>query len=417
MTEITLLPGVRSGSAKAPSSKSQAHRLLICAALGNEEINVNCGEVSKDIAATAKCLNALCADIAETAPGNFHISEKCENIEPAVLFCGESGSTLRFLIPVCGALGKSVIFKMEGRLPDRPLAPFDSLLRGHGMSIEKKGDELHVSGKLQSGVFEIAGDVSSQFISGLLFALPLLDGNSIIRITGKIESEAYITMTENAVSAAGILFEKNGSEYKISGNQCYKLPDGSSAEGDYSNGAFFLCMGALSDEGILIKNLPETSAQGDKEILNTLRRFGADICTSGDEISIKKGTLKGIRIDASGIPDLVPVLATLAAAADGETEIYNAARLRLKESDRLTATAELITNLGGEVEELPDGLIVRGGGLRGGKIDSFNDHRIAMSAAVAACICTEAVTVCNPECTQKSFPLFWESFQGLERKA
>lgn len=417
MTEITLLPGTRYGSVRAPSSKSQAHRLLICAALGKGETSVYCGEVSKDIAATANCLNSLCADISETDAGLFRISAKAESSEPALLPCSESGSTLRFLIPVCGALGKSVVFKMEGRLPERPLAPFDSLLRGHGMSIEKKGDELHVSGKLQSGVFEIAGDISSQFISGLLFALPLLNGDSTIRITGKTESQAYITMTENAIEKAGIRFEKIGNEYTVFGRQSYTLPDGSSAEGDYSNGAFFLCLGALSDEGIRVKNLPECSAQGDKEILNILRRFGADICTSGDEISVKKGALKGIRIDASGIPDLVPVLATLAAAAEGETEIYNAARLRLKESDRLRATAELITNLGGEVEELPDGLIVRGGGLRGGKIDSFNDHRIAMSAAVAACICTEAVTVCNPECTQKSFPLFWESFQGLERKA
>lgn len=417
MTEITLLPGVRFGSVRAPSSKSQAHRLLICAALGKGETSVYCGEVSKDIAATANCLNSLCADITETDAGFFRVSAKTESSEPALLPCGESGSTLRFLIPVCGALGKSVIFKMEGRLPERPLAPFDSLLRGHGMSIEKKSDELHVSGKLQSGVFEIAGDISSQFISGLLFALPLLDGDSTIRITGKTESQAYITMTENAIEKAGIRFEKRGNEYTVFGSQSYKLPDGSSAEGDYSNGAFFLCMGALSDKGITVRNLPDNSLQGDKKIADILKCFGAEISVGKNEITAKKSRLHGIEIDASEIPDLVPVLSVLACAAKGETKIYNAARLRIKESDRLRATAELITNLGGEVEELPDGLIVRGGGLRGGKIDSFNDHRIAMSAAVAACICTESVTICNPECTQKSFPLFWESFQGLERKA
>lgn len=401
MSEITLLPGIRSGAVRAPSSKSQAHRLLICAALGNRQVSVDCGEISKDIAATAKCLDSLCA----------------KSDEPALLYCGESGSTLRFLLPVCGALGKTAVFKMEGRLPERPLVPFDALLREHGMSIEKTGNELHCSGKLKSGVFEIPGDVSSQFISGLLFALPLLDGDSTIRITGKIESKAYITMTEEAVSAAGIRFIKSENEYTVFGGQSYALPEGFSAEGDYSNGAFFLCMGALSPEGITVKNLPEKSSQGDMEILNILRRFGAEISSDGDEITVRKQKLLGIEIDASGIPDLVPVLAVLACAAEGETKIFNAARLRLKESDRLCATAELITSLGGDVTELPDGLIIRGGGLHGGRVNSYNDHRIAMSAAVASCICDDAVTVTDPECTQKSFPLFWESFAKLERKA
>ena len=413
MTEITLLPGMRSGTVRAPSSKSQAHRLLICAALGENGCTLNCGEKSKDISATAECLRALCADIKELFTGIYRVTP-CEKADGAILPCGESGSTLRFLIPVCGALGKSAVFKMEGRLPERPLAPFDELLCSHGMSIERKGDELHVSGKLQSGVFEIAGNISSQFISGLLFALPLLEGDSKIRITEKIESRAYIGMTESAIEKAGIRFEKTDNEYTVFGGQKYSLPD-SSAEGDYSNGAFFLCMGALSNEGITVKNLPEDSLQGDKKIADVLKRFGAELRVCRNEITAKKGSLHGIEIDASEIPDLVPVLSVLACAAEGETRIYNAARLRLKESDRLTATAELIKNLGGKVCEEPDGLIIRGGGLKGGRIDSFNDHRIAMSAAVAACICTEAVTVTAPECTQKSFPLFWESFDQLER--
>lgn len=397
MTEITLSPGARCGSAVAPPSKSQAHRLLICAALGDKNVSVNCGEASKDIAATAGCLDALRS-----------------KAEPAVLACGESGSTLRFLLPVCGALGKTAVFKMEGRLPERPLHPFDALLISRGMSIEKRGDELYASGRLQSGVFEIAGDISSQFISGLLFALPLLDGDSEIRVTGKTESKAYITMTENALKLSGIRFEKHDNGYRVFGNQRYNLPDGISAEGDYSNGAFFLCMGAVSQRGIRVGNLPESSLQGDMEIVEILRRFGAEVSINGDEISVRKAALHGIEIDASGIPDLVPVLAVTAAAAEGETRIYNAARLRLKESDRLSATAELIRALGGEVTELPDGLIIRGGALRGGTVSSHNDHRVAMSAAVAACICSEAVTVQDPDCVQKSFPKFWESFERLE---
>ena len=260
MNEITLLPGERSGVVRAPSSKSQAHRLLICAALGESGCTVNCGDKSKDIEATAKCLAVLCADVKELFSGIYRVSLARKNSD-AVLPCGESGSTLRFLLPVCGALGKSAVFKMEGRLPERPLYPFDELLCAHGMRIEKCGDELRVSGRLQSGVFEIAGDVSSQFISGLLFALPLLDGDSVIRITGKTESRAYIELTESAIKSAGIRFEKSDNEYTVFGNQKYALPDGAGAEGDYSNGAFFLCMGALSDRGISVSNLPQTSAQ------------------------------------------------------------------------------------------------------------------------------------------------------------
>lgn len=416
MNEITLLPGVRSGSVRTPSSKSQAHRLLICAALGEKGLPVNCGEKSKDIVATKNCLAALCANIRELFSGVYYVLPE-EKQDDAILNCGESGSTLRFLLPVCGALGKSAVFNMEGRLPERPLAPFDELLCGHGMIIEKDGAELRVSGKLQSGVFEIPGDVSSQFISGLLFALPLLDGDSEIRITGKTESKAYITMTENVIKSAGIRFEKTDSGYIVFGKQKYSLPDGAGAEGDYSNGAFFLCMGALSDEGILVRNLAENSLQGDRKIVDTLCRFGADVTVRRNEVIVKKAQLRGIEIDASDIPDLVPVLAVLACAAEGETKIYNAARLRLKESDRLKTTAELITSLGGDVTELPDGLVVRGSSLRGGRVNPYNDHRIAMSAAVAACICTEPVIVSDADCIQKSFPLFWDYFEELERRA
>ncbi|MDO4815643.1 MAG: 3-phosphoshikimate 1-carboxyvinyltransferase [Bacillota bacterium] len=417
MTEIKLLPGQRGGVAAAPSSKSHAHRLLICAALGSDRVRIDCGDISKDIAATVKCLEALCADISEENRGLLCVEPRRRYTADAkLLLCGESGSTLRFLIPVCGALGESVIFPMEGRLADRPLAPLDNLLRQQGMSIEKRGSSLYCSGKLRSGIFEIPGDISSQYISGLLFALPLLGGDSVIRITGKTESSAYIAMTESALRASGIDFEHIGNEYRIPGNQHYRLKGNCTAEGDYSNGAFFLCMGALSERGITVKNMPENTLQGDKAVIDILRRFGAELNICGSEITVKKGELRGCEIDASGIPDLIPVLSVIAAAAKGETRIINAARLRLKESDRLAATAALLKNLGGCVTELSDGLIINGGGnLKGGTADSCNDHRIAMSAAVAACICTEPVTVLNPECTSKSFPRFWENFEQLER--
>ena len=331
------------------------------------------------------------------------------------LHCGESGSTLRFLIPVCGALGESVVFKMEGRLSERPLSPLDEVLTAHGMTLERIGTELHCAGRLTGGEFEIAGNVSSQFISGLLFALPLLNSDSTLTVTGKLESSAYIAMTENALRQSGIKFTKNDNVYTIPGRQRYHLSEACTVEGDLSNAAFFLCMGALSDEGVTVQNIPEHTSQGDKRIIDILRLFGADVAVSGDSVTVKKGRLTACTVDAAEIPDLVPVVSTVAAAAEGDTHIINAARVRLKESDRLMTTATLLRSLGASVEELPDGLIIHGGRpLHGGTIDSFNDHRIAMSAAVAACICTDPVTVTGCECVNKSFPRFWEKFNGLE---
>ena len=413
---ITLKNGQRCGMTSAPSSKSHAQRLLICAGLGASGVTLDCGDISKDIAAAASCVQTLCADVTELHEGVLRV-EPCAKPSKGVkvLHCGESGSTLRFLIPVCGALGESVVFKMEGRLSERPLSPLDEVLTEHGMTLERIGTELHCSGKLTGGEFEIAGNVSSQFISGLLFALPLLDTDSTLTVTGKLESSAYIAMTENALCQSGIEFAKNDNVYAIPGNQRYRLNEACTVEGDLSNAAFFLCMGALSDKGVTVKNIPEHTSQGDKKIIDILRSFGADVAVNGDSVAVKKGRLTACTVDASEIPDLVPVVSVVAAAAEGDTHIINAARVRLKESDRLMTTATLLCSLGASVEELPDGLIIHGGKpLHGGTIDSFNDHRIAMSAAVAACICTEPVTVTGCECVNKSFPRFWENFSGLE---
>lgn len=413
MTHITLSFGPRHGTVAAPASKSHAHRLLICGGLGKTPVTIDCADISKDIAATAQCLEALCADVT-VADGKLHIVPAAKAGRKA-LFCGESGSTLRFLLPVCGALGEEVVFHREGRLPDRPLAPLDAVLRAHGMTITSQGSDLHCSGQLQSGLYEIPGDVSSQYISGLLFALPLLKGDSIIRITGKIESAAYITMTEQALQQAGIRFVKTENEYTVFGSQQYALPAEAAVEGDYSNAAFFLCMGALSNEGIRVTNMPHETRQGDRAVVDILRRFGAEVTVADDEIFVRGGHLHGCEIDAAPIPDLIPALSVVAAAAEGETHIINAGRLRLKESDRLATTAEMLTALGGKVTELPDGLVIKGGTLQGGRVDSHNDHRIAMSAAVAACVCRDSVTVQDPACTDKSFPRFWDIFTRLER--
>ena len=411
----TVQPGSRTGTVSIPASKSQAHRLLICAALGQTPVTIRCLGISKDIAATIGCLNALGAEIAVS--GDLITAKPIEAVPEGLchLPCGESGSTLRFLLPVAGALGASVVFHMEGRLPQRPLHPLDAVLTAHGMTIRQENDLLYSSGQLCPGEFSLPGNVSSQYISGLLMALPLLDSGSALTVTGELESAAYVTMTEDALRRGGVSLRKAGSTWRISGRQRCRFPAQLSAEGDWSNAAFFLCMGALSPEGVTVHGLDPASSQGDRAVLNILAAMGARISVENDAVTVRRGELNGVAIDAGPIPDLIPVLSVAAAGAVGDTHIFNAGRLRLKESDRLRTTAQLLTALGGSVEEQPSGLIVHGTGrLTGGAADACGDHRIAMSAAVAACICKSAVSVSGSECVSKSYPRFWEDLGALK---
>ncbi len=429
MSDIVLSAGERTGSVKIPASKSQAHRLLICAALGKESTEIICDGISKDIAATAECLRALGAGIALdegagrflikpiTQSGSLRSKRSAADTKNAFcnLHCGESGSTLRFLIPVAGALGRSVVFHMEGRLPERPLAPFDDELRAHGMEIKQEGSLLYCSGKLKAGEYTLPGNVSSQYISGLLMALPFLEGESTLKIAGSLESAGYVAMTEEVLHIAGINFEKTADKYRIKGGQRTELPQVTEAEGDYSNAAFFLCAGALSERGVRVCGLSEESVQGDRAVLDVLRRFGAEVTENNGAVTVKRQRLRGIMIDAGPIPDLIPVLSVVAAAAEGETKIINAGRLRLKESDRISSTAAMLTALGADVTELEDRLVINGKtALTGGIVDSANDHRIAMAAAVAACVSQNPVTVCGSECTAKSYPRFWDDFKSID---
>ena len=411
----TIIPGARTGRVHIPASKSQAHRLLICAALGEEKTEVVCDGISADIAATAKCLRALGAAVEETEAG-FLVSPikkvpegRCE------LYCGESGSTLRFLLPVVGALGAQAAFHREGRLPQRPLAPLDGVLTAHGMTLFEDGDLLLCSGQLQAGNYEIAGNVSSQYISGLLMALPRLAGESTLTVTGTLESAAYVAMTEDALRLSDVEFSKNGASYAIPGGQRFRLPARTAVEGDWSNAAFFLCMGALAKEGIRVEGLNLKSSQGDRGVLDVLRAFGAEVSEEENAVTVRRGTLRGVTIDASPIPDLIPVLSVVASVAAGETRVENAYRLRLKESDRLQSTANLLRALGGRVEEKEDGLTISGvPALHGGSAETQNDHRLAMSAAVAACAAMGEVTVDNDACVAKSYPRFWEDYGSLK---
>ena len=394
---FVISPGARTGAVRIPASKSQAHRLLLCAALGKAPVTVRCDGLNADILATAACLRALGAKITEE-DGALRV-EPVKTVPDGlcVLPCGESGSTLRFLLPVVGALGADAVFLREGRLPERPLEPLlRELVRG-GMAFRTEGGKLFCSGKLTPGAYTLPGD-------------------STLTITGVRESEGYIAMTENALAQSGVRLYKTDFGYDIPGRQTYALSGAAAVEGDYSSAAFFLCMGALSRSGITVAGLRADSAQGDRAVLDILRAMGAAVEETVSGISVRRGALRGTVIDAAPVPDLIPALCALAAAAEGETRVIHAARLRLKESDRLTTTAAMLSSLGAHVEELPDGLVVRGGGLRGGTVSAQRDHRIAMAAAVAACACTGTVTVEGWECTNKSYPRFREDFNALKRE-
>ena len=392
--KVTITPTQLRGTVRAIASKSCAHRLLICAALADRETTIRCTTTNKDIDATVQCLCAIGASI--TRSGEYFTVRPISPVAFAETDCGESGSTLRFLLPVLCALGQPATVKMHGRLPQRPMEPLWSELLAHGASLTKpQEDVIAVSGKLTGHDYTLAADVSSQYISGMLFALPLIGGGTI-RLTGKIESEGYITMTRNALAAFGVKTELQNSVLTVSGT--YSSPGEADVEGDWSNGAFWLAADALSKESVLCTGLDENSAQGDREVVQALE-------------AIRRG---GAKINAEQIPDLVPILAVVAALTDGTTEIINAARLRLKESDRLQTVTDMLTELGGDVQQTADGLIIRGKKqLHGGTTSSRNDHRIAMSAAVASIGCENPVTITDAQAVEKSYPAFYEDFVAL----
>ena len=308
-----LLPGPRAGCVRIPASKSQAHRLLICAALGQDDCMIGCDGISKDIAATIACLNSLGAEIRETQPGRLSVRPIREvPTGSRVLPCGASGSTLRFLLPVVGALGAEAVFLREGRLPQRPLAPLDAELSAHGMSLKEDGARLLCSGQLRSGDWSLPGNVSSQYISGLLMALPHVKGESRLSISGKLESAAYVTMTEDALRLAGLRFEKEALRYRIPGGQRGGLSGETRVEGDWSNAAFFLAVGALSPEGMQVSGLSDSSSQGDRAVWELLLGFGAEGCVTEDGHLIRRKELRALTVDAAPIPDLIPVLSVVA---------------------------------------------------------------------------------------------------------
>jgi len=406
--DMKITPSRLSGTLEAVSSKSYAHRLLICAALADRPTRVYVNRLSDDIRATARCLTAM-GCVVENEPSALLVTPPRKLSDSVTLQCGESGSTARFLLPLAAHLFGRFTLTGEGTLLGRPFAPLCRALETAGCAFS--GDTLPLTGvgRLRPGNFSIAGDISSQFISGLLFALPLLDGESRVILTTPLQSAAYVEMTIEVLRLFGVAVEKRGYGFYIQGNQRYVSPGEATAEGDWSNAAFFLCMGALGGP-IALRGLSLDSAQGDREIVNLLRRFGAGV----EGCTVTAGALRGIPIDASQIPDLVPTLAVVAAAAEGETRIHNAQRLRLKESDRIQSTFALLNSLGADVTILEDGLLIRGGAeLRGGTVDGAGDHRIVMATAAASCVCVNPVVIRGCAAVNKSYPSFFEDFKAL----
>lgn len=387
------------GSVSAIASKSMAHRLLICAALSADASTVRCENLSDDINATAACLKKM-GNHLTYAGGRFYISGS-DRPERCTIDCSESGSTLRFLLPVLGALGLNARIEMKGRLPKRPLSPLYGELCTHGCTLSAEGSNpLIISGKLRGGIYTLRGDISSQFISGLLFALPLCREDSKIILTGRRESLSYVEMTLSSLRTFGIVIKEWDDGFEIEGNQKYRSPGELTVEGDWSNAAFWLSAAAMGAP-VSVTGLSEDSLQGDKNVLSALETI--------------RGDGKTAMIDASGIPDLVPILSVVAAATKKTTVIYNAARLRLKESDRIESTLALLHAIGASAVACEDGLRIKGDPEKlksGGVVDSCNDHRIAMAAAIASYKAGN-ITILGADAVGKSYPAFWEDFRRL----
>ena len=373
--------------------------------------------LSNDIKATIGCIKALGADaVLENNVLTVDGTNMYKN-KTALLDCGESGSTLRFFIPIAAVGNINATFVGKGKLPQRPIGIFTEALPKAGTVCKTEGGlPLEIKGQLKSGIFEIPGNVSSQFITGLLLALPILESDSEIVLTSPLESVGYIAMTIRTMKQFGVNIQATEKGWHIKGGQSYKTCD-YTTDGDWSQAAFFMVLGAVSGK-VTVKGVAKDSTQGDKKCAEILARFGAKVTQLDNEVTVEKGELKAITIDASQIPDLVPVLSVCAAFAEGTTKIINAERLRIKECDRLKATAELLNNLGGKVKELSDGLEITGvSSLKGGNVNGYNDHRIVMSAAVCAARSDEDITATFAMSINKSYPDFYIDYNSIGGKA
>lgn len=415
VNDVTIKPKMLKGTVTVPPSKSVLHRAIISAFLSKKTCTIHNVAFSDDIKATLNGIKALGCYYKNT--GNtitlypdLHIDDEIE------IDCIESGSTLRFLIPIALLTGKKIKFTGRGRLMQRPINPYIDIFNEKGIHYEINEDNIVLSGQLKGGIYKLKGDVSSQFITGLLMALPLAKEDSEIIITTETESKGYIDITLNVLSDFGIKIENQDyKRYIIKGGQEYNATE-YTAEGDYSQAAFFLVADALGCD-IVCKGLNENSLQGDKEILNILKKVGCKIEKTSDGIKAQKtDEINGITVDVRDIPDLVPVLAVLFGFCKGESHIINAGRLRMKESDRLSAITQELKKLSVDITEEKDSLKIIGNNEAfGAVVSSWGDHRIAMALSIAAFRCKgDNVTILGAEnAVKKSYPDFFEIYKNL----
>ena len=414
MMDVRITPGRLVGTVRALPSKSEAHRALILAALADKPTAIRLGgaasALSDDILCTAKALASLGAVvgidsdvITVTPPSQFE--------ERAVLDCGESGSTLRFLIPVCAALGGEFRFIRRGRLPKRPIAALSDALAPHGVTFAEDGGDLLMRGRLTPGAFTVPGGESSQYVTGILLALPTVGGS--LRVTGILESAPYVTVTLEMLKRFGVFVDRrvDGGSTVFTVEKMRPVSPGEvEIGGDWSGAANFLAAGAK------VVGLDPESAQGDAAICEILAALGAKLSIENALAADVTALRSPGSLDMRDTPDLVPIAAVLCAAAKGDSVISGIRRLRLKESDRVASTLALLHSLGAKASASEDEMLISGGALHGGEVDSFGDHRIAMAAALASTFADGDVTVRGAECVAKSYPGFWDEFRSLGGK-
>lgn len=416
---IVIRPAPLAGEVTAPPSKSCAHRAIIAAALAAGQSRIGNLEVSDDIAATLEAVRELGAayTLADTEGGRCEAAitgiEQCP--ESPVIDCRESGSTLRFMLPVAMAACGQAGFSGSARLAQRPLGPYYSIFKAQGIEWEQGagGLPLAVRGEFKPGVFAVPPDVSSQFVSGLMLAAPILSGDSYISVQGVLESLPYVDVTIDVLKRFGVAIgeEERGSLYHVPAQE-YRAAE-YDVEGDWSQAAFLLLMGLLSGP-VSVGGLDKKSKQGDKIVEAIFKEMGGDVRWKGGRLTARRSALRGAEVDVSQCPDLAPAVAAAMAVAAGESRITGGARLRAKESDRLQSIEACLNALGADAEAAEDGLVIRGrAGLRGGRAQAFNDHRIAMMAAAVSGACAEPVILEGRESVAKSWPGFWAVFKSL----
>ncbi|OON97122.1 MAG: 3-phosphoshikimate 1-carboxyvinyltransferase [Candidatus Epulonipiscioides saccharophilum] len=424
MSSIKIYPTQLNGEVVIPPSKSLAHRAIICASLSQGESIISNIDFSDDIVATIQAAKALGADIRQEKDTlyikgifreNFQRYRKGKKSD-ITIDCNESGSTLRFFVPISMIIGDDVRFTGRGNLGKRPLTPFYDIFNKQGIEYEYKVKELdlRIRDKLKADEFRLPGDISSQFISGLLFSLPLLEEDSTIVLTSPLESRGYIDLTLQTLEMFGIeITNDNYETFRIAGNQKYKATN-YTVEGDFSQAAFFLIAGAIGNN-IAVKNIDVASYQADKEVISLLERIGAKLTITDRTIVAKKDKLRAIKMNGSECPDIVPIMALILALCKGESEIANVARLRIKECDRLKAINSELSKLGAHIDESATKLAINGvEELYATKVlSSHKDHRIAMTIAIAATVSKNEIILEDPECVAKSYPSFWDDYKLL----